>query len=119
MGLLLPLALTACAPPPASLLRVGTNVWIGTQPLYIAAERGHFDGAAIRLVEYSSASQVLSAFRNNSIEAAALTLDEALVLSEDIDDVRIVLVEDMSAGADVVLSHPEITTLAEIGRAHV
>lgn len=82
--------------------------------MYVASDGGAFEGSPIRLIEYSSASQVLSAFRNHSIEAASLTLDEALLLAEDIEDTRIVLVQDVSAGADVLLSRPEAQSLMNL-----
>lgn len=105
---------STCSAPATSLLRVGTKVWIGSEPLYVAAERGRFEGTPVRLIDYSSGSQAISAFRNRSIEAASLTLDEALELAQNDDDVRIVLVEDISAGADVLLSTPATSTLADL-----
>ena len=49
-------------------LRIGTNVWIGGEPLYLARELGRFDPAAVQLVEYPSASEVMRAFRNQAID---------------------------------------------------
>lgn len=101
----------ACDRTPPAPLRIGTNVWPGYEPLYLARERGHFGRAPIRLVEYTSATDVLQAFRNGAVEAAALTLDEALLLAEDAPDLAIVLVLDVSNGGDVLLAQPEIDAL--------
>ncbi len=87
---------------------IGTNIWIGYEPLYVARELSLFPGRAPRLVEYSSATQALSAFRSGVIDAAALTLDEAVLLSHAGLDVRVVLVFDYSDGADVLLGKPEV-----------
>lgn len=57
-------------------LRIGTLVWPGYEPLYLARERGYLDPKSVRLVEYPSNSEVTRAFRNRAIEAAALTFDE-------------------------------------------
>ena len=95
-------------------LRVGTNVWLGYEPLYLARSLGHYEESDVRLVEYSSASQVIRAFRNNTIEVAALTLDEVLLLKENGFDVRVILVTDISQGADAILSASEITELSEL-----
>ena len=68
----------------------------------------------MRLVEYPSATGVLRAFRNKALEAAALTLDEALMLLEASLPVRVVTVLDISHGGDVILAHPEIETFGDL-----
>ena len=47
------LACVGCTPDPEPILRVGTNVWPGYEPLYLARDLGYLD-ESIRLVEYSS-----------------------------------------------------------------
>jgi NitT/TauT family transport system substrate-binding protein len=95
-------------------LRLGTNVWPGYEPFYLARRLGHFDERDVRLVEYSSASHVIRAFRNGTIELAALTLDEVLLLKETGMDVRVILVLDISDGADVILGRPDVSELSEL-----
>lgn len=94
-------------------LIVGTNVWPGYEPLYLARDLGLSDGS-VRLVEYASATEVIRAFRNNLIDAGALTLDEVLLLRESAVDVRIVLITDVSHGGDGILAKPEIESLAHL-----
>jgi hypothetical protein len=36
-------ALFGCMREPEPALRIGTNVWIGSEPLYLARELGHLD----------------------------------------------------------------------------
>ncbi|MFZ5864152.1 MAG: ABC transporter substrate-binding protein [Nitrospirota bacterium] len=107
------LVLGGCRPEPPPVLRIGTNVWPGYEPLYLARHRGYFD-STIRLVEYSSASQVLGAYRNGAIEAAALTLDEALVLVAQGHSVRVLLVMDGSRGGDVLLGGPRVRAWSDV-----
>lgn len=96
-------------------MRVGANPWPGYQPLFLAQELGYFGGAAIRLVEYPSATQVLRAYRNGVLEAACLTLDELLLLeSQQGLAPRIVAVMDVSNGADALLARPPLTRLADL-----
>lgn len=95
-------------------LRVGTNVWPGYEPLYLADYLGYFDGKPISLVEYSSASQVARAFRNDLIDAAALTLDEVLLLAQYDFEPEIVLVMDISHGGDVILARPEFGSMENL-----
>ncbi len=99
-------------PPPASPLRIGTNVWQGYEPLYLARDQGYFGDSPIRLVEYTSATQLLQAFRNGAIDGATLTLDETLQLAEDGNDFSIALILDFSHGADALLARPGIASLA-------
>jgi NitT/TauT family transport system substrate-binding protein len=89
-------------------LKVGTNVWPGYEPLYLAREKKFYDESAIRLVEYSNSTEVLRAFRNGTIHVAALTLDEVLLLWENDFKAHAFLVMDISDGGDVIISTPEI-----------
>lgn len=106
--------LAACAPSPKPTLRVGTNVWPGYEPLFLAADLGYFRDQPVRLVEHSAATEVLRAFRNGALDAAALTLDETLHLAQDNVPLRIVAVLDTSQGADAVLAREPIRDLREI-----
>jgi len=105
------LSLSGCSLRQEPLLRVATNVWPGYEPLYLARSLGYYNDKDIRLVEMSSSSQVSQALRNGTIEAACLTLDETISLMQDGLDLRVVLVMDVSQGADVLLATPEITSL--------
>ena len=100
------------APPP--LLKVGTNVWPGYEPLYLARDLGYYENSPVRLVEYSSATQVIRAYRNNAIQVAALTMDEVLLLLENGLDPRVILVMDISSGADAILAKPGIKNLEDL-----
>jgi NitT/TauT family transport system substrate-binding protein len=68
----------------------------------------------VSLIEFTSASEVSRAFRNGAIEGAAMTLDEALLLTSQNVDLQVVLVLDYSHGADVILGRPGVTTLDDI-----
>jgi NitT/TauT family transport system substrate-binding protein len=97
----------------AEPLTVGTNVWPGYEPLYLARNLGYYNDS-IRLAEYSSATEVLRAIRNKLIDVATLTLDEVLLLRQSGVDVRIVLVTDISNGGDVIVARPGIESLADL-----
>jgi len=97
------------------ILRIGSNIWPGYEPLFLAREiSGWSRSGPIRLVEYPSASAVLRAFRNRAIEAAALTLDEALLLRQDNIPIRIILILDVSDGGDVILATPPISSIRQL-----
>ena len=54
------LALSGCMRETEPPLRIGTNVWIGSEPLYLARDLGYLNREAVQLVEYPSASEVLA-----------------------------------------------------------
>ncbi len=106
--------LLGCTPEPEPPLRIGTNVWPGYEPLYLARDLGYFDTTSVRLVEYPSATEVSRAFRNGAIESAALTLDEVLSALQYGVAARVVLVMDISHGADALVARPELKELKDI-----
>lgn len=107
IGLLLGLiAVLGCSPAPT--LRIGSNPWPGYLGLYHARDLGLFEGQPIQLVDFDNTEDVLRAFRNQAIDAAAVTLDEALSLADSGQALRIILVFSISNGADVVLARPGI-----------
>jgi NitT/TauT family transport system substrate-binding protein len=95
-------------------MRIGMNVWPGYEPLFLARQQGALEEKDFRLVEMSDASEVSRAFRNGTLEAACLTLDEVLYTVQDGMDPVILLALDFSQGADVLLARPEIGSLGEL-----
>lgn len=112
--ILFSLLLTSCHSEPPKPLRIGTNIWIGYETLYLARSLGYCDNLPIKLVELPSATEVLHAFRNHTLEVAALTLDETLSLLQSETDLKIILIMDISKGGDALLAKPNITTLHDI-----
>lgn len=108
------LAASGCGRDFSEPLRIGTNVWIGSEPLYLARDLGHLNPQVVRLVEYPSASEVLRAFRNQALDGMVISLDEVLVLAADDLLPKIVLVVDVSHGADVVLGGAGLRTMGDL-----
>lgn len=105
--------LISCYPTPQAPLRVGTNLWAGFEPLYVARDMAFYNDT-IRLKELTSATEVLRAFRQEQLEVAAVTLDEALRLSQDINDLQILLVTNISDGADRIIVRPGINSFNDL-----
>ena len=112
--LALSLALSGCMREPEAALRIGTNVWIGSEPLYLARDLGRLDSDKVQLVEYPSASEVLRAFRNQAIDGMVISLDELFGLAADGLQPRIVLVVDVSNGADAVVARAGMRTMRDL-----
>ena len=108
------LPLIGCMREPETALRIGTNVWIGSEPLYLARELGRLDPTAVQLVEYPSASEVLRAFRNQAIDGMVISLDELFGLAVDGLQPRIILVVDVSYGADVIVGRRGMQTMHDL-----
>ena len=107
-------ALTGCMREPESALRIGTNVWIGSEPLYLARDMGYLNSETVQLVEYPSASEVLRAFRNQAIDGMVISLDELFSVAADGLQPRIILVVDVSHGADVVVGRRGMKAMTDL-----
>jgi NitT/TauT family transport system substrate-binding protein len=106
--------LAACDSAPREALRVSSSPWPGYEPLYLARDLGYLNPKHVNLFELPSADINMESFRNRSADLSTLTLDEALELMHDGIKLRILLVMDVSNGADAVLARPEIKNLADL-----
>lgn len=107
------LSLLACQGEPEEL-RIGGNRWLGYAPLYLADELQWLQPAGLRLVEYPDTTGVLRGFRNGLLDAALLTLDEALALQSSGHDLELLLVTDISAGADTLYAREPIRHIGDL-----
>ncbi|MEX0615648.1 MAG: ABC transporter substrate-binding protein, partial [Methylophaga sp.] len=108
------LLIFSCQPASEPPLRVGSNVWAGYEALYLARELDLYPDNTVALKELSANTETLRAFRQGQLDIAALTLDEFLRLAEQVEDLQILLVTNISDGADKIISRPEITDLSEL-----
>lgn len=106
-------AVTACHED-SDTLRIGGNRWLGYAPVYLADENAWLAPSGMQLIEYPNATGVLRGFRNGLLDAALLTLDETLALQASGQDLEIVLVTNLSAGADVLFAQPPIKELVDL-----
>lgn len=107
------LCLGACAER-EPVLRVACNIWVGYEPLYVAEALDYYQGSGIRMVDTTSATLTLSHLRHRTVEAACLTLDEVLTLVAEGMELAVVVVLDVSEGADVIMAKPPITKLGQL-----
>ncbi len=115
---LLPLLLTGLAactsPPPRPPLRIGVLVFPSFELLFLAAETGLLPRESVRLVSYRSPSELARGYEMGVIDAMTTTLEYGLSLYRGAEDHRVVLVLDVSQGADAVVARPELATLADL-----
>jgi NitT/TauT family transport system substrate-binding protein len=105
--------LGGCAAQPPAPLRIAIQPWCGYQFMSLAAKEGWLP-TDVELVFVPTAIDAISRVREGDVHGAALTLDQALVLVDHGIALDIVLITNVSAGADVLLVRPEITTLADL-----
>lgn len=113
------LALAACSGPPELPLRVGLNPWLGYDPLVLARERGLTDPAELRIVELESSSESARQLRNGLLDAAGLTLPEAIELASSGVDIKVVAILSLSKGADAVVAKPGFANAAALKGARI
>lgn len=95
-------------------LRIGSNRWLGYAPFYIADELGWATSANMRLIEYSTSNGVIRGMHNGLLDAALLTLDEAIMLQSTGHNIEILLITNISAGADILYTRPYIRHIHEL-----
>ena len=105
--------------PMAKPILVGTNAWVGYLPGYIARDKDLYGSKLIQLHKYDSAVEVMEDFRKDKIQVAALTIDEALELSQNGMAIKIILVANISDGADVIIAKPGIASVKDLAGKRV
>lgn len=93
-------------------LRVGVNSWVGYAPLFLGSNQQPDE--LFRIVQLGSTTEVMNGLRYGTLEAAALTLDETLMLASEGIPLTVVAVLDISHGGDAVLVKPDIDQLADL-----
>lgn len=87
---------------------IASHVWPGYEFMFLARREGWLPQQGLVLLETSSATGSIEALKAGKADGAALTLDEVLRVRADGIPLTVVLVFDVSAGADAVLARPGI-----------
>lgn len=108
--------LAACGSGPP--LRVALHRWPGYEFMRLAGRSGTVPRGSAVVVDTVTVQQSLAMLADGSADGAGLTLDQVLGARESGLDLGVVLVFDISSGADAVLARPGIGTLGDLrGRA--
>ncbi|GAB4408282.1 MAG: hypothetical protein OHK0056_09200 [Bacteriovoracaceae bacterium] len=83
---------------------IGANQWIGYESLHLSDQRGELESHNFQVMEFKNASYLIKAFERNLIDVAALTIDEAIILSQNVDDLVIIFALDVSSGGDAIVT---------------
>lgn len=92
---------------------IGIVNWIGHTPLFIAQEKGFFKqlGLNLDIKVFGSNPDLNAAFIAGRLDALAPVTSEAILIASKGKDFRIVLVEDVSVGADGILARNSVASL--------
>jgi NitT/TauT family transport system substrate-binding protein len=94
-------------------LVISAHAWPGYQFLFVARDEALLD-ASVVLAPARNSSESMQRLREGRAHAAGLTLDEVLQLRDEGIDLRVVLVFNVSDGADMVLAQPEFTAAEQL-----
>jgi NitT/TauT family transport system substrate-binding protein len=108
--------LVACDSP--ATLDVAYHPFVGYESLPLAEDLGWLSDRVV-LHRLESSEDSMRALEQGRVQAAALTLDEALRLRDRLPGVTVVLIMDESAGSDVLLARPGVGGLDGLAGARV
>jgi NitT/TauT family transport system substrate-binding protein len=95
-------------------LTVARHIWPGYEFVYLAESLGHLEPGKVTFVQTESAPETVALLREGKVDGGALTLDEVLRAYDEGITLVVVLVFDISAGADMLLARPEIADLPSL-----
>ncbi|MDO9364888.1 MAG: ABC transporter substrate-binding protein [Methylotenera sp.] len=108
------LAISACSLLADKPIAVAAHVWLGYAPMFLARDEGWLNTKQVRLVETPTATTSIQALVDGKVDGAALTLDEALKVRSMGLPISVVMVFDVSAGADMLLADTSIKNLSDL-----
>ena len=87
-------------------IRVGMDLWPGYYPLVIAKQREGFNRRQLNVRYHipENTDKMLSAFKQGELDIICVALGDVFALLKDQPDLRVILVADISAGGDALLS---------------
>jgi NitT/TauT family transport system substrate-binding protein len=106
--------LPACAWWADKPISIATRVWPGYELMYLARSEGWLDAQRVGLIEMSSGQDSLKALAEGKVDGAAMTMDEVLQARASGLPLAVVMIFDISAGADMLVARPGIKTLADL-----
>lgn len=106
--------LLSTCPQTAESLTIASHVWSGYELMFLAQREGWLLPNHIKLLETVSATDSFRSLATGKADGAALTLDEVLRARAQGIPLTCVLVFDVSAGADMVLSKTALASLRQL-----
>jgi NitT/TauT family transport system ATP-binding protein len=104
-------------------LSIGSNIWVGTLPLYLSKELGLYEKNGIEsynliTLEWSANNRFMP-INEGLVDVLNMTLDMAMVACESNPDLRILLPLDVSSGGDALISRGGIKSISDISKKKI
>ncbi|MDP3539990.1 MAG: hypothetical protein Q8S26_14950 [Azonexus sp.] len=106
-------ALPACESLADKPVSIASHVWVGYEPMFLARSEGWLDEKQVRIFETTAATESMRALAEGKVEGAALTLDEVFKARQEGQNLTVVMIYNISVGADMLLARAGIASLAE------
>jgi NitT/TauT family transport system substrate-binding protein len=100
-------------------IAIASHVWPGYEFLFLAREMGWLNPEDAVLVETHHASESLEYLLSGKVRGAALTLDESLRVIQQGLPLCVVLLFDVSSGADALMVKSHIKSLSDLKGARI
>jgi NitT/TauT family transport system substrate-binding protein len=113
-SLTLAVTLPGCDLLPDRPVSIAAQVWPGYEPMFLARNEGWLDKKLVRLIETESATDSFKALAEGRVDGAAMTLDEVLKARSNGLQLSVVMIFDVSAGADMLLARSGIKKIADL-----
>ncbi|MDP3539993.1 MAG: ABC transporter substrate-binding protein [Azonexus sp.] len=107
-------ALPACESLADKPVSIASHVWVGYEPMFLARSEGWLDEKQVRIFETTAATESMRALAEGKVEGAALTLDEVFKARQEGQKLTVVMIYNISAGADMLLARAGIASLADL-----
>jgi NitT/TauT family transport system substrate-binding protein len=110
------LAAAACCPTANAEVKVGVSDWTGWVAWYVAQDQGFFRkyGADVKLVWFANYSDSISALSTGQLDANSQTWSDTLGPLAKGLPLKVVLVNDNSAGNDALMVGPKVRGFADL-----
>lgn len=95
---------------------MGLLTWVGLTPLYIAVEKGFFkqQGLNLDIKIFSANADSNAAFAAGRLHGIAPVTSEAVLIAAQGKDFRIIMIQDISLGADGILARKSIADIKNL-----
>jgi len=95
-------------------LRVALSPWLGFEPIFLSKQLAYTGVEQYTVSELTTPSHVMHALKSGQVDAAFLSLTEAINLLAESVDLTIVAVVDRSVGGDALVSQADISQVSQL-----
>lgn len=100
---------------PGQPIRLGFNLWPGAIPWQIAEDQGFLKASGVNaeITWFQTLADQLNAFNAGKIDIANLTLNDLFMSNVNNVPCKVILMPDVSAGADAIIAEPSINSIQD------